>query len=121
MGDMPELRVEPAGYRIDVQPGESLIEAAWRARYWWPTRCYAAGQCTACGCEVIEGLDRLSPRTEPEERMLCAAARGRRRVDPQRMRLACQATIAGDITVRKPGVRPETLSADGDGDYSRTS
>jgi len=106
---MSELKVEPAGYRIDVRQGESLIEAAWRAGYWWPTLCYGAGQCTACGCEVIEGLDRLSARTEQEERMLRAAARSRRRVDPHRLRLACQVTITGDVTVRKPGVHPDAV------------
>lgn len=99
------VTVEPAGHRIEVLAGESLIEAAWRGQFHWPTLCYGVGQCTACQLEVIDGLDRLSPQTEAERAMLTDFAMRRRRVHPQRVRLACQVRIQGDVVVRKPGVR----------------
>jgi 2Fe-2S ferredoxin len=108
---MSEMKVEPAGHLIDVRPGESLIKAAWRAGYRWPTLCFGLGRCTACQCEVIDGLDRLSPRTEAEEYMLRDLASRRRRVNKARVRLACQVRITGDVTVRKPGVRPAAEQA----------
>ncbi|WP_182377731.1 2Fe-2S iron-sulfur cluster-binding protein [Nocardioides sp. WS12] len=100
------MTVEPAGHVVDVLAGESLIEAAWREDFHWPTLCYGVGKCTACQLEVIDGLDRLSPQTEAERAMLTDFAMRRRRVHPQRLRLACQVRISGDVVVRKPGVRP---------------
>jgi len=99
------LRVEPAGVDIDVHPGETLIQAAWRAGYHWPTLCYAMGTCTACQCEVLDGLHLLSERTAAEVALLGDLNRRVRRANPRRVRLACQVTVAGDVTVRKPGVR----------------
>ena len=98
-------RVDPAGLVIEIRPGETLIQAAWRCGYHWPTLCFGVGECTACSCEVLEGAHLLSPRTEPEERLLADLSRRRvRRVDPRRIRLACQLRSNGTITVRKPGV-----------------
>jgi 2Fe-2S ferredoxin len=106
------LRVEPAGYEIEVHPGETLIRAAWRAGYSWPTLCYGVGKCTACQCEVVDGLHLLSERTEPESELLRECNRRVRRVDPRRLRLACQVQITGNVVVRKPGVRyGDTLNA----------
>jgi len=90
---------------IDVRPGETLIQAAWRAGYHWPTLCYAMGTCTACQCEVLDGLHLLSERTAAEVALLGDLNRRVRRANPRRVRLACQVTVAGDVTVRKPGVR----------------
>ena len=99
------MRVEPAGIDIDVAPGETLIQAAWRAGYDWPTLCFARGTCTACRCEIIDGLHLLSERTEAEVALLGDLDRGVRRANPRRVRLACQARTSGDVTVRKPGVK----------------
>lgn len=106
------MRVEPAGVDIDVRPGETLMQAAWRAGYDWPTLCYARGTCTACRCEVLEGLHRLSERTEAEVAMAAALDRRVRRANPRRVRLACQVSITGDITVRKPGVKKQTVDSE---------
>ncbi|MCW2830625.1 MAG: ferredoxin [Aeromicrobium sp.] len=97
--------VEPAGHAIEVQDGESVIQAAWREGYDWPTLCYGMGTCTACQCEIVEGLDRVSPTTEAERSMLSGLANRRRRRDPRRVRLACQLRVVGNVVIRKPGVR----------------
>lgn len=98
------MRVEPAGWEIEVRRGESLLQAAWRAGYSWPTLCYGMGKCTACQCEVLDGLHLLSERTEAERQLLGDLRRRVRRADPRRIRLACQVEISGDVVVRKPGV-----------------
>lgn len=106
------MRVEPAGIDIEVSPGETLLQAAWRAGYDWPTLCYARGTCTACRCEVLDGLHLLSERTEAEVALLGDLDRRVRRASPRRIRLACQATASGHITVRKPGVKKQSTVED---------
>jgi hypothetical protein len=34
------VRVEPLGVDIDVRPGESIMAAAQRGGYYWPTQCH---------------------------------------------------------------------------------
>jgi 2Fe-2S ferredoxin len=97
--------VDPAGLDIEIRRGETIIQAAWRAGYYWPTLCYAVGSCTACQCEVLDGSHLVSPRTEPELALLGDLNKRVRRGNPRRIRLACQVTVSGDIRVRKPGVK----------------
>ena len=99
------MRVEPVGCEITVRRGESLIKAAWRAGYSWPTLCYGMARCTACQCEVLDGVHLLSERTEAEMQLLRDLQRRVRRTGPRRIRLACQVEICGDVIVRKPGVK----------------
>lgn len=99
------MRVEPVGCEIEVRCGETLIKAAWRAGYSWPTSCYGMGRCIACQCEVLEGLHLLSERTEAEIQLLGDLHRRVRRAGPRRIRLACQVEIRGDVIVRKTGVK----------------
>ena len=56
------------------------------------TNCGGAGQCGTCIVDVVEGSDRLSPRTTPEERKL--------KRKPATYRLACQTKVMGDISVK---------------------
>lgn len=101
---MSLLRVEPAGYVITVRDGESLMAAAVRAGYYWPTTCGGHGICTTCAVEVVRGAEHLAPPGRGETRALLegrgpdAVTRG--------LRLACQVQTAGDVVVRKTGVRP---------------
>jgi 2Fe-2S ferredoxin len=106
-----KLTVVPSNIEIDVPPGKTLLQAAWDAGYDWPTLCYGQGTCTACQCEILDGLHLLSARTEAEAHMLGDLNRRVRRTDPRRVRLACQVTITGDVTVRKPAVKQQDSSA----------
>jgi ferredoxin, 2Fe-2S len=99
------LTIQPSGHVVEIRADETLIQAAWRAGLHWPTLCYGIGRCTACQCEIVSGLDHLSALTEAERAALRDLGRRRRRVDPRRVRLACQAHADGDVVVRKPGVR----------------
>ena len=97
------VRVEPGGAQFDVKRGESVIRAAWRAGYQWPTTCWGQAECGVCAMEVLEGVELLSPAGELE----AARLRTLPRREGGKRRLACQALLVGHgtLTVRKPGVR----------------
>lgn len=102
---MARLEVRPSGIVLDVEPSETVIEAAWRHGYTWPTVCMGKGTCRACVLQVTDGADAFSPVGRWEQEGLDAATPvlpG----DASSYRLACQATITGDVVVQKVGVRP---------------
>lgn len=96
----PNVRVEPDGHVIPVSEGESLIEAAWRQGYDWPTTCFGQARCTACHVEILSGGDHAAPATTDEAEALRLVPR-RGRV----LRLACRMRVTGDVIVHKRGVR----------------
>jgi 2Fe-2S ferredoxin len=100
--------VEPAATRFDVGPTESVIAAAWRAGYQWPTTCWGQAECGVCAMEVLEGGEILSSIGPVEAARLRSLPRREGGV----RRLACQATLTnpGTVTVRKPGVRARQAS-----------
>jgi 2Fe-2S ferredoxin len=106
--DRRVVRVEPSGREIEVLPGETLIEAAWRQGLYWPTICYGQAQCMACHVVVQSGADNLSEvgEEEAEAMRLLLRVRGGRSVD--RRRLACRLEVLGPAVVEKRGVRPRT-------------
>ena len=54
--------------------------------------CGGYGQCGTCVVEIMEGIENLSPRTEFETRKL--------KKKPDSYRLACQAIVNGQISVK---------------------
>ncbi len=106
----PVVRVEPLGVEIEVRPGETLIEAAWREGYHWPTVCFGQADCTVCHVVVLEGSDNLSAIASDEEAALeVLSGHGRRNVTNHR--LACRLEVHGPAVVRKRGVRREVPGA----------
>jgi 2Fe-2S ferredoxin len=102
--DAPVVHVEPAGVDIEVLPGETLIEAAWRQGYDWPTVCFGQAQCTACVVVVRDGAANLSDiGAEEAATIRQRVATGRRNVD--NVRLACRLEVHGPATVDKRGVK----------------
>ena len=102
----PVVHVERIGIDLELRPGETIIEAAWRYGYRWPTVCYGQADCTMCHVEVQSGAEHLSPVEDEEREALEQRLPGARRRDLSRIRLACRAQATGDVTVRKSGVRP---------------
>jgi 2Fe-2S ferredoxin len=90
--------------QIDVLPDETLIEAAWRCGYDWPTVCYGQAQCGACMVAVIAGAQHLQALPEDEAEAL-RILRGRRVPRGAVRRLACRLKFDGPITVEKRGVQ----------------
>ncbi len=102
---MPRITVLPQGLTLEARPGQTIMEAAHAAGYYWPTTCGGQGICTSCVCVVEEGEDGLDPMG-PSERRTLYAEFGEAQVRARRLRLACQARVRGDVTVQKRGVRP---------------
>jgi 2Fe-2S ferredoxin len=104
----PVVHVEPIGIDLELLRGETIIEAAWRYGYHWPTVCYGQAQCTACHVEVQSGAEHLTPVGDEEREALEQRLPGAGRRDLTRVRLACRAQATGDVTVHKLGVRPSS-------------
>ena len=68
-------------HTTEAAPGLSLFEHAERLGVRVPTSCLKNGKCRECIVEVVEGMERLSPRTEPEHHLSGA------------FRLSCQARV----------------------------
>jgi len=98
------VRVEPLGVDLALGPGETLIEAAWREGYYWPTVCFGQASCTACNVEVCEGFDYLSDVAGDEARAL-EKLRATHLRNPASRRLACRLEVRGRVVVQKQGVR----------------
>ena len=97
------VRVEPSGITLDVREGETVMAAARRAGYRWPTICGGLADCGACALEALDGADALPPPTTVEGLRLEALVERRRHPD-RTWRLACQLVPTGDLVVRKTGV-----------------
>jgi ferredoxin, 2Fe-2S len=101
--DRAVVRVEPGDHSITVDAEESLLAAALRQGYRWPTLCNGVGQCTICFVKMIAGTEHVTP-AQPQERERLEDCG---RTDPD-IRLACQMRVHGPITVFKRGLRKRT-------------
>lgn len=102
---MPEIRIEPLGVVLHVREGETLLAAAWREGYRWPSTCEGQGRCHLCFVDVIEGSESLDEPSAWELEGLAALALAY----PDRgsgLRLACQLRPHGAVVISKRGVRP---------------
>ena len=106
---MPKITILPLGLTIEAQEGVTIMEAAWAHGLYWPTTCGGQGICTSCVCTIEEG-DNLLEAMGRSERKTLASEFSAAAMAKQRLRLACQARVHGDIRVSKRGVRPATLS-----------
>ena len=88
----------PIGADIEVPEGESLLSAAQRAGFKWPTVCGGRAECTVCFVMVESGWPGLP--TRPERERLMEVGR-----DDPAVRLAFQLHPESDLVVRKLGVR----------------
>jgi ferredoxin len=98
------VEVEPSGATFDIHADETIIEAAWRNGYTWPTICNGKGTCKTCVFLTLEGEENLSA-VEPWEDSGLAAIAESLPAAGQGWRLACQATVSGNVRLRKSGVR----------------
>ncbi len=96
---MATVKIFPSGVEIEVEAGTNLLQAAIDNKLAWAHTCGGKAQCTTCAYVLIEGQAHVSPINRLEQHQL--VARKGRHVLHQRMRLACQTTVKGDIVVRK--------------------
>jgi 2Fe-2S ferredoxin len=103
----PIVRVDGSDVEIEAEPGETIIEAAWRVGYHWPTVCWGQAQCTTCFVRVTEGSDNLGAIPSDEQHALDHWIPRSVMQGAGEVRLACRAEVHGDVTVEKRGVRPK--------------
>lgn len=107
--DVEAERVDPQ--LVEAQRVESVMGAAARAGYAWPTTCGGVAECTACVMMLVDGDTTAFAEPGPLETAALASL-GAASSDPTRWRLACQTRVApgagpdARVTVRKVGVRP---------------
>ena len=101
------VRIEPSGIELPVPEGETIMQAARDAGYFWPNQCDMQCRCSNCFFRIVQGASCFSAMGRAEEGTLLEQ-RGRRALD-EPVRLGCQARISGDVVIHKIGVVPDPL------------
>ena len=83
---------------IEVADGETILTASLRAEIPHAHACGGKARCSTCRVLVLEGVEMCGPRTEREERLAEQLHFG------ENVRLACQTTVHGDLSIRRPVV-----------------
>ena len=104
--DAPDVKVRvlPLDVELTVRPGESMMAAAQRQGYFWPTRCRGQAICTACLFEVVSGGEGFEPVRSLEADVLEDLSEFQAKRAGQ-LRLGCQARPWAAATVFKRGVK----------------
>ena len=93
---MPTVHYKCAGITVDdTKPTATLLDIsiANKVTHWH--ECGGSGRCTTCRVRIVDGAAHVSAPTRVEARL--AKSRG---WDPT-IRLACQATVHGDVTLER--------------------
>jgi ferredoxin len=101
---MARVHIEPLGVTIGVEPGESVMAAAERGGYRWPTLCGGVAMCTMCWLRVEAGAANVEPMEDLELYALETYRWQEGKRPEGDVRLACQLHVIGDVTVSKKGV-----------------
>jgi ferredoxin len=103
---MTVVRVEPGQLQIEVGPDETLMSAAERSGYRWPTVCGGDAACTVCFVRITAGTDCTIPALPAETEALAPVEARYPDAPPGSLRLACQLRLSGGrVGVYKRGVR----------------
>ena len=95
---LPHHEVCPDGLEIEVEPGDTILNAALANGIDIEHACEKACACTTCHVIIQQGFDSLNESTDNEEDMLDKAWG----VEPD-SRLSCQAIIADeDLVIEIP-------------------
>lgn len=94
----------PAAYRITyaidgrtapIAADETILHASLRAGVPHAHACGGNARCSTCRVQIVDGLDRCTPRTDREQHLAY-----RLRFCPE-VRLACQTMVSGDVRIRR--------------------
>ncbi|MCU1459654.1 MAG: (2Fe-2S)-binding protein [Actinomycetia bacterium] len=101
------VRVEPSGVEIEVREGETLMAAATRAGYRWPTVCGGLAECGTCAVQIVGEPSAALAEPSALEADRLATLPDRKLHPDAEFRLACQMRPGPgtDLVVRKRGVR----------------
>jgi len=105
MSDKCKVNFQPSGRRGEIEEGKTLLEAAQRLGVDLESICGGKGTCGKCKVRIEEGyfekdameskMAHLSPLSEVERKFI-------KPEDGPNMRLACAATVQGDVKVFVP-------------------
>src|SRR5207253_4394162 len=85
----------PTSDTVEASNLESVLSASLRAGILHTNECRGNARCSTCRVLVLDGLEFCSPRNEKEQALAAQLH------FVERVRLACQTTIVGDVTMRR--------------------
>jgi len=92
---MPKVKFLPSDTVVEAKAGETLLDLALSHDVSIQHACGGFCACTTCHCEILEGSQNLdAPDSDELERLEVLENR------TGHSRLACQAKVRGDVTVR---------------------
>ena len=93
---MPTIHFLPDDRHVEVADGETILTASLRADIPHAHACGGMARCSTCRVLVLEGIESCGPRTPPEKELA-------EQLDfSDDVRLACQTTVHGDLSIRRP-------------------
>ena len=95
---MPTIHSLPDDRHIEAADGETILTASLRADIPHAHACGGMARCSTCRVLVLDGAEMCGPRTPPEEKLAEQLHFG------DNVRLACQTTVHGDLSLRRPVV-----------------
>lgn len=101
---MAELSIFPDNITTKVDPGTSILGASLDAGIPHTHLCGGKSRCSTCRVLIIEGIENCSQRNEREQEIADGLHY------PPSLRLACQTTIAGDVSLRRLVVDQEDIA-----------
>jgi ferredoxin len=96
--------VLPVDEVVEVAAGESLMAAARRQGWFWPTVCGGDCDCGTCWVVVEEGAEHGSAMEANERATLAKGMKA----NESRARLACQLKVSGPMVVIRRSVKAPT-------------
>jgi 2Fe-2S ferredoxin len=88
---MPTVRFEPTGLTLELDSNTTLREAAHLLGIEVHDRCGGNGACCNCVITVVEGMSKITAKTDVEAAVFY--------LDPND-RLSCQCRLTGDVVVQ---------------------
>ncbi len=92
---MPHILFLPDQRNLEAFDSESVLSASLRAGIPLMNECRGNARCSTCRVLVVNGLEFCSPRNEKEQALAAQLHFG------EKVRLASQTTIVGDVTLRR--------------------
>ena len=92
---MPRILFLPDQRYVEASNLESVLSASLRAGIPLTNECRGNARCSTCRVLVLNGLELCCARNEKEQALAAQLHFG------ERVRLACQTTIVGDVTMRR--------------------
>jgi len=93
---MPQIWILPDDLGARVRKGTSLLKGAELAGVEIMHSCGGIGACTSCRVLILDGREHLTPIGSAEEEQLTESGI----LDSHR--LACQASVLGDVIIERP-------------------